>query len=328
MKKKLLSIVTAALTTAAFAQTARVQIIHNSADTAASVVDVYANGILLIDDFDFRSAIPYTSLPAGIDIELAVAPSTSSDSTGGGAADIIDSTKQTVNFDSGATYVAIASGLLSGEKLFQIYSSAGSESTANNKVSFKFFHGVTDAPAVDVVARDVSTLVANLTYGNFSTNYVEVPDSIYIIDVNLAGTSTKLVSYDVELTGEAGGSAVVIFASGFLNPTGQQKAFSVFAALADGTVMELSEHVETGLLSSNYDYNAKLIYPNPATSVVTVDNSNLQSLQFCDNAGALVKSFNGSIPSSIDISDLKPGMYVVKAQQNNTVKTIKLSVTQ
>ncbi|HAR20100.1 MAG TPA: hypothetical protein DCR46_05520, partial [Cytophagales bacterium] len=73
MKKKLLSIVTAAFTTAAFAQTARVQVIHNSADTAASVVDVYANGILLIDDFDFRSAIPYTSLPAGIDIELAVA---------------------------------------------------------------------------------------------------------------------------------------------------------------------------------------------------------------------------------------------------------------
>ena len=327
MKKKLLSIVTAAFTTAAFAQTARVQVIHNSADTAASVVDVYANGILLIDDFDFRSAIPYTSLPAGIDIELAVAPSTSSDSTGGGAADIIDSTKQTVNFDSGATYVAIANGLLSGEKFFQIYASAGSESTANNKVGLKFFHGVTDAPAVDVLARDVSTLVANLSYGNFSTKYVEVSDSFYIIDVNLAGDSTRLVSYDVDLTGEAGESAV-IFASGFSNPTGQQKAFSVFAALVDGTVVELSEHVETGLLSSNYDYNAKLIYPNPATSVVTVDNSNLQSLQFCDNAGALVKSFNGSIPSSIDISDLKPGMYVVKAQQNNTVKTIKLSVTQ
>jgi hypothetical protein len=191
----------------------------------------------------------------------------------------------------------------------------------------KFFHGATDAPAVDIVARGVATLAPNLSYGNFSSSYVEVPASSYIVDINVAGTSTTVISYDVDLTGLEGESGV-IFASGFLNPTGQQKSFSVFAALVDGTVVELPNRIETGLLSSSYDYNAKLIYPNPATSVVTVDNTNLQSLQFCDNAGALVKSFNGSIPSTIDISDLKPGMYVVRAQQNNLVKTIKLSVTQ
>jgi hypothetical protein len=265
--------------------------------------------------------------PANVDIELAIAPSTSNDSTGGGSADIIASTIQTVNFDSGATYVAVASGLLSGDKLFKISTSAGSESTEIPFVGLKFFHGVTDAPAVDIVARGIGTLAANLSYGNFSSSYVEVPPSTYIIDVNLAGTSTTIISYDVDLINEEGESAVV-FASGFLNPSGQQKAFGVFAALADGTTGELIEQIETGLLSSSNDYNAKLIYPNPATSVVTVDNSNLQSLQFCDNAGAIVKSFNGSVPSSIDVSDLKPGMYVVRAQQNNLVKTIKLSITQ
>lgn len=44
--------------------TARVQVIHNSADAAASVVDVWLNDIKLIDNFEFRTATPYVDAPA------------------------------------------------------------------------------------------------------------------------------------------------------------------------------------------------------------------------------------------------------------------------
>ncbi|MBN2682532.1 MAG: DUF4397 domain-containing protein, partial [Bacteroidales bacterium] len=56
------------------AQTARLQVIHNSADNAAQMVDVYANGALLLDDFAFRTATPFIDVPAGINLQVAIAP--------------------------------------------------------------------------------------------------------------------------------------------------------------------------------------------------------------------------------------------------------------
>ncbi|MDA3943423.1 MAG: hypothetical protein PF694_07775, partial [Bacteroidetes bacterium] len=38
---------------------ARVQVIHNSADAAAEVVDVWLNDELLLDNFAFRTASPF-----------------------------------------------------------------------------------------------------------------------------------------------------------------------------------------------------------------------------------------------------------------------------
>ena len=54
--------------------TARVQVIHNSADAAAESVDVYLNETLLIPNFAFRTASPFVDAPAGIEIDLSVAP--------------------------------------------------------------------------------------------------------------------------------------------------------------------------------------------------------------------------------------------------------------
>ena len=77
--KKLLQIFAVMLITAtAFSQTARVQVIHNSADAAAAEVDVYVDAANTLDDFAFRTASPFVDLPAGVQIELSIAPGNSS----------------------------------------------------------------------------------------------------------------------------------------------------------------------------------------------------------------------------------------------------------
>ena len=63
---------------AAFAQTARIQIIHNAADPAAQEVDVYVNDNLELDDFAFRAATPFIDLPAGVTLNIGIAPGNSS----------------------------------------------------------------------------------------------------------------------------------------------------------------------------------------------------------------------------------------------------------
>jgi hypothetical protein len=65
MKNLFLSLVILFSITPLFAQqTTRLQVIHNAADPLAAVVDVYVNGGLAIDNFEFRAATPFIDVPA------------------------------------------------------------------------------------------------------------------------------------------------------------------------------------------------------------------------------------------------------------------------
>lgn len=309
--------------------TASLQVIHNSAEPAADTVDIYANGSLLLNDVAFRTATPYLNVPAGVDIELGVAPKTSNRAGGTGAASIIQATKQTINLPSGSTFVGIANGLLSGDKLFSIFASAGSKSTTAPNVGLKFFHGATDAPAVDIIARVGVNLALNLAYGLFTDTYVAVPAAKYIVDVNVSGSNpvATAASYDVDLTGLGGGSAVV-FASGLLNPTGAQKGFAVLAALPNGTVVSFPAATPTGLFSDALAKDNNSLYPNPTNGVVMLKNEGVSELTILNSQGATVRNFTGNVPSEIDLTNLETGLYTVRMNRKGILSAQKLSVVR
>ncbi|OYQ47918.1 DUF4397 domain-containing protein, partial [Flavobacterium aurantiibacter] len=86
-----------------YAQTARLQVIHNSPDAAAAEVDVYINGELELDNFAFRTATPFIDVAAGVPISIDVAPASSTSV----AQSLYNLTTTLAN---GETYIAIANG--------------------------------------------------------------------------------------------------------------------------------------------------------------------------------------------------------------------------
>jgi hypothetical protein len=257
--------------------TARLQVIHNAADPAAESVDVYLDGTLLLDDFGFREATPFINAPANQAINVGIAPGSSSS--------VDDTLKNFVfNLAEGGTYVAVANGVLDpgsfsanpdGRDIaFTIFAKdmVREAATSMDNVDFFVLHGATDAPAVDVIARDVATLVDNAAYGDM-TDYISVPPASYLLDVTPAeDNETVVATFEADLSGLAGGAAVV-FASGFLTPAEGQPGFGLFAALPNGTV------VSFGLLTSiNSNLNNGIAtqfelaqnYPNPFNPRTTI----------------------------------------------------------
>ena len=223
---------------------ARLQVIHNAADPAAASVDIYADGELLLDNFGFRQATEYIDVPAGVELNIGVAPSTSASAS--------DTLKNfTVTLQNGETYLAVANGVLNPSSFaanpdavstgFTLFLTNGMREAAlnANEVDFRVIHGASDAPTVDVFAG-ASVLVDNAPYAAI-TPYISVPAADYVLDVKpAADNSVTVASYSAPLTGLAGQSTVVL-ASGFLNPAANQggEAFTLIAVLADGTVIPL-----------------------------------------------------------------------------------------
>ncbi len=132
------------------AQTARLQVIHNAADVAADPVDIYLNGTLLLDDFGFRAATPFIDAPAGVTLNIGVAPGNSTS---------VDDTLANfqATLENGETYVVMANGVLDPgsyapnpdgrSTAFTLFVKPMARESANGSgVDFFVVHGSTDAP--------------------------------------------------------------------------------------------------------------------------------------------------------------------------------------
>ncbi len=230
------------------AQNSRLQVIHNSADAAASVVDVYVNGTLLLDNLAFRNASPFINAPAGVPLTLAVAPATSAS-----AAEAVYSTTVTLSSDS--TYVAVANGIVATTGYtplepfrLSLYNKGREAASMSGNTDLLIAHGCTDAGIVDVRAvGDPAPLVNDIDFGSFS-NYLELPTADYAVNVTVPDGSAIAGSFRAPLaTLGLGGKALVVVASGFLDPSVNSNgpAFGLWACLPQGgPLIELPANLE------------------------------------------------------------------------------------
>ncbi len=231
--KLLFSLLTAA-SFSATAQTARLEIIHNSADAAAAEVDIYVNGELFRDDFAFRTTTGFLTVPAGVQLNVGVAPGNSTS-----AAEALATFPFTL--EDGGTYIAIASGIVSPNGYspetpftIEVYADAR-ETGVGAGTDVLVFHGATDAPAVDVdeVGVGAGVIIDDLAYADF-VGYTTFQTLDYILQIQEGQSNAAVAAYGAPLqTLGLDGAAITVLASGFLDPSQNSDgaAFGLYVSL-------------------------------------------------------------------------------------------------
>ncbi len=320
---------------------ARVQVIHNSADAAAAMVDVWYNDQALIPDFAFRTASPFIDVTAGTEFDITIQPPSSADTTSG-------LWRKSYTLMGDKTYVLIANGIVSPSGYtpaspFDIYvNDMGREEagTAGN-TDILVFHGSTDAPTVDIYEATAGELINDLAYGDYDDDYLELPTADYTLQVRDETGATVVASFSAPLaTLSLDDSALVAVASGFLNPSNNSDgaAFGIWVALPiGGNLIELPSVATStnDILSKQIDLQ---IWPIPASRDLTIsftlDEASEINLDILNIAGQMVMSrdlgprSSGSYAETIDVSNFKEGIYLLRFKSGKSFSTSKIKVAR
>lgn len=309
---------------------ARLQVIHNSADAAAEEVDVWLNNTLLLDNFAFRTASPFINAPAGVNFDVVIQPANSADTSNALA-------RFTYNLASGNKYILVANGIVAPSGYnpatpFDLYVYDMGRETASNpsNTDVLVFHGATDAPTVDVVevAAGAGTIVDNLSYGQFA-GYLELPTANYQLEVRDETGTVTVGTFNAALEALGlQGKALAVIASGFLNPVNNNNGpdFGLFAVLPSGGNFIALENT-TNLDEPKLSAASVRTFPNPVSDYLTIEIASesgnatafygLFSIDGKNVKSGTLTASKGVQQAKVNVSDLPPGIYLVKTLSGN-----------
>ncbi len=275
----------------------------------------------MLDNIAFRNASPFVDAPAGVEIELDVAPATSTD--------VSESIYNLpVTLASREKYIVIADGItgLSATEYtpspafgLEIFAMAREAATDGANTDVLVHHGSTDAPTVDVYESSVveGNIVDNATYTDFA-GYLELATADYILEVRDETGTVVVNSYAAPLsTLSLDGAAITVIASGFLDPSvnGDGPAFGLWVATALGGELIPLPTAFVGVEElTEVEFS---LYPNPVSNelfLTLAEDINLEQLIVTDAQGKTVINTNfitTSPTTSFDVSELENGLYFV-----------------
>lgn len=329
MKNVLQLLAVALISASAFSQTARVNVIHNTADAAAEQVDIYLDANLALDNFTFRTESGFIDFPAGVEVVIGVAPPNSTDS-----GDAIATFPVTLM--DGETYVVVADGIVSPTGYdpiqpfgLQVYAMGREAATSGTNTDVLVHHGATDAPTVDVVETGVGagTIVDNLAYTDFQ-GYLELPTADYVLEIRDETGSVGVAAYAAPLaTLNLDGAALIVLASGFLNPANNSNGPAFGLWVATGAAGSLLELPGAALGVDDFDATTFALYPNPTTNNLNVAVTGIELANFnvsiTDMQGRIVLLNTSVSNNSIDVSNLQAGIYQLSIMDGTTILASK-----
>ncbi|MFO7878611.1 MAG: DUF4397 domain-containing protein [Bacteroidota bacterium] len=320
---------------------ARAQVVHNSADDMAEMVDVYLNGGLLLEDFAFRTATPFVDLPANVDVSIDIAPA--------GSMDVTESIYNlTTQLASDEKYIIVADGIVSGSGYdsapafgLEVFGMARESAMVSGNSDLLLHHGATDAPTVDIYETSAGELYDNLMYGDFSMDYLELPTDDYSVEIRLENGVDIVQTYDADLLNRGlTDNAMMIMASGFLNPANNSDgpAFGLYAVLADGTVAMLDPMSTTSLENETADIKGVALYPNPASDIANMQfeldkAADVKVSVFALNGQEVYNNTYRKIPKGtnrfiLPVNQFTSGLYTVQFVTDNKMLRKKLHVVR
>jgi len=173
---------------------------------------------------------------------------------------------------------------------------------------------------LDEINQQLFLKVINPTNGDVTTNL----NLTGISNDLLSGKSTVLTSgnplNENSLTNETN---IVPVETTF---NSLSKAFNYLFKANSVTVLQLNTTVINSIPSLKNENNKLSAYPNPAHDYVTVNgiNDGVLSVKICSLLGQTILNKNINNGSDIDLSAIKPGVYLLQTKQGNNFMSTKL----
>lgn len=294
---------------------ARVQLIHNSADTGVGEIDIYVDNQKYIDTLNFRHATAYLDVYANTTLNVDFAKA----GTG------VSFFNTSITLDSGKTYAAVINGIESDTNYkplpalnINMYNSAKEEAGMANNVDVLMMHGSTDAPVLRASDLFNAPVAMNINYGSFSTSYAPMfTTTPAILRVDTGSAFKHLDKYEIKANDwNLLGRTTTILVSGFANPDSNSGGpkLGFWAALPQGGAMrELPVYVSVEDVTPKA--TALTIWPNPATSTLHFASNNEKSnLIVTDITGKVILKENNTTNKFLSIRNLDNGNYLLFVQ--------------
>lgn len=318
--------------------TARIQVIHNCSDAAATTVDVWVNDELAVDDFAYRTATEFVDVPAGSPFDVVIQPSNSVDTTNALA-------RFTYNLAGGEKYILVANGIISASGYspappfdIDVYTGAREIAEISGNTDVLVYHGSTDAPYVDVREANAGMLVNNIGYSEFSSDYLQLPTADYTLQIFDSTSTTNIVSYSAPLsTLNLDDEALVVLASGFLDVAANSNGpgFGLWVALTDGGNL-IPLPLITGIREVEAG-NKISLYPVPASNVLNIaygsENNERTSFRIMSIDGKTIMNGDWTPNANInvqtlDISNLASGVYSIEVISGSFRNVARFTVSK
>lgn len=320
----------------AAAETAMVQVLHNSADPTLDNTALYINGSLHSSSFGYLDSTPLFQIEAGADHLFEIHD---------GAEIVLQYTQA---FEPGSSYVLTIHGLQNPNDFatnptgydtdagFDALQGVYNTKPGDN-VHLYFYHGVTDAPEISISLEDGTVLIDQIGYMDLHGEFIELIPDTYVFSVEDAASGAFLFDFTADLSGFQGKTAGV-FATGFLNPDQNLGGhpFSLIALDSDGNITPFLMSTDIGNEQNDKPVEFSLMqnYPNPFNPVTNIryalpEQSHVR-LEVFNIAGQKVADLvNNTVQAgthtvSFDAASLSSGVYIYRLQAGSFVETRKM----